>query len=154
MHLRHGRTKFLPKTTPIALHLHQPLLHRLPRCSPLMHLHHRARSRPYLEVGQPQGGSMRMKINTFLFHIVCKARQPYRTRRGPSQHTFSAKHLECNHLRRLLLLNVGSIREGLSVSTHVNFKMGRTQTCARRHHHLWCDKVKEKIISSTVSLVS
>ena len=94
MHLRHGRTKSPPKITLIALHLHQPLPRRLPRCSPLMHFHHRAQSRPYLEVGQAQGGSMRMKINTFLVHMVCKARQPHRMRRWPLQHTLNANHLE------------------------------------------------------------
>ena len=154
MRLRHGRTKSPPKTTPIALHLHQPLPHRLPRCSPSMRLHHRARSHPYLEVGQAQGGSMSRKFNSFPVHIVCKARQPHRTRRWSSQNTLNANHLECSHLRRLLLLNVGSIQEELSDSTRVILKMGRSQTCARGHHHLWCDKVKEKIISSTVLLVS
>ena len=154
MHLRHGRTKSPPRTTPTALQPHRLPPHHLPLSSQSMRRHHRARSRPLLGAGQAQHGSMKTKINTFLGPAVCRVQQPRPMKRWSLQHIIRAKDLGCTHLQMLLPLNPGSIRDAHSVSIHTNLKMERLQRRARALHHLWCDKVNEKIISSTVLLVS
>ena len=152
MRLRLGRTIFPPRTTLTVLH--SPQLHLRPphRSFPWMLLRLRAPSRPQL-VGRARRGTarMNMRIST-LSHD--KVPQAHRTKKRSSLHQTCLLDRDLNYVLKPLLRSPDSTRGEHSVSTHMSVKMERVCYHALDHHHLWCDKVNEKRISSTVLLVS
>lgn len=156
MRLRLGRTTSPPRTTLTVLH--SPQLHLRPphRSSPWMLLHLRAPSRPR-SVGRARHGTARMKMRTSTFRAVTsheKVLQAHRTKKKSSLHHTRLLDHDLSYVLKPLLRSPDSTRGEHSVSTHTSLKMERFHHHALDHHHLWCDKVKEKRILSTVLLVS
>lgn len=155
MHLRSGRTKppTMPKATPAALRLLQLPPHLLHQYSLWTLLRPKAHSRR-LPAGRAHLGPAKMKTHTSRASMdPSTVLRSQRMRGSLLLRSFLGLDFQFDQLPRLSHPSLDNIRGEHSVSAHANLRMERVDHRALGHHHLWCDKVNEKIISSTVLLV-
>lgn len=124
--------------------LHPPTPHSQSMRHPLRVLKHRRTPGQVPQIARP--GS-----RTRTSQATSPHSNPRRSSSRPMIHTLQ---IESNRMLRLLQMELDSTLGAPSVLAPIDPKMDRPHLHALGRHHLWCDKVNEKIISSIVLLVS